>query len=82
MSKNKKLELSKLELAMLKRHLRGEFFPPEQTDEENMAFSRVIDKADDLMEELDAYDELGTSLMKWYYKKYNQEQQKNAKENK
>ena len=70
MDTNKKIELSELELAMLKRFLNGEFFPPEQTDEENKAFARVIDKADKLMEELDAYDELGNSLMEWFYHKY------------
>lgn len=70
METNKKIELSELELAMLKRNLNGEFFPPEQTDEENKAFARVIDKADKLMEELNAYDELGNSLMEWFYNKY------------
>lgn len=70
METNKKIELSELELAMLKRNLNGDFFPPEQTDEENKAFARVIDKADKLMEELDAYDELGNSLMEWFYNKY------------
>ncbi len=62
---------------MLERDLRGEFFPPEQTEEENMAYARVIDKAEALMDELDAYEELGNSLMQWYYNKY-QEQQKEA----
>lgn len=65
-----KIELTALELEMLERNLRGEFFPPEQTDEENKAFANVIDKADKLMEELDAYDELGESLMQWFYDKY------------
>lgn len=65
-----KIELTPLELAMLERNLRGEFFPPEQTDEENKAFARVIDKADALMRKLDAYDELGNSLMEWFYHKY------------
>lgn len=72
-----KIELSTLELEMLERDLRGEFFPPEQTEEENMAYARVIDKAEALMDELDAYEELGNSLMQWYYNKY-QEQQKEA----
>ena len=61
-----KIELTPLELAMLERNLRGEFFPPEQTDEENKAFANVIA----LMEKLDAYDELGNSLMEWFYHKY------------
>lgn len=70
----KKIELSELELAMLKRDLRGDFFPPEQTDEENKALARVIDMADNLMEELDAYDELGDSLMQWFYDKFKAQQ--------
>lgn len=69
-----RIELTPLELEMLKRDLAGEFFPPEQTDEENKAFARVIDKADKLMEELDAYDELGNSLMQWFWDKYQEQQ--------
>lgn len=72
-----KIELTPLELSMLERDLRGEFFPPEQTDEENKALARVIEKADALMEKLDAYDELGNSLMQWFYDKY-QAQEANA----
>lgn len=72
-----KIELTPLELEMLKRDLRGEFFPPEQTQEENRAYARVIDMADALMEKLDAYDELGNSLMQWFYDKY-QAQEANA----
>lgn len=70
----KKIELSELELAMLKRDLNGDFFPPEQTDEEKKALLRVIRKANKLMEELDAYDELGNSLMQWFYNKYKAQQ--------
>lgn len=36
--------------------------------------SRVIHKAEDLMRELDAYDELDNSLMEWFYKKYKEQQ--------
>ncbi len=69
----KRIEITPLELAMLKRHLNGDFFPPDQTKEEMQAMCSVIDKADNYMAELDAYDELGTSLMKWFYKKYQQQ---------
>lgn len=69
-----RIELTPLEFAMLERDLRGEFFPPEQTDEENKAFASVIDKADRLMEDLDAYDELGESLMQWFYDKYKKQE--------
>jgi hypothetical protein len=33
----------------------------------------VIKKAEDLMEELDAYDELDESLMEWFLAKYNEQ---------
>lgn len=69
-----KIELTGLELAMLERDLRGEFFPPEQTKEEAMALNRVIEKADNLMRELNAYDDLDTSLMEWFYAKYKAQQ--------
>lgn len=65
-----RIELTPLELAMLRRQLEGKFFPPQQTDEENKALANVIDKASKLMRELDAYDELGTNLMQWFYNKY------------
>lgn len=74
-TKETRIELTPLELAMLKRNLAGEFFPPEQTDEENKALANVIEKADNLMEELDAYDELGNSLMQWFYDKYQTQEQ-------
>lgn len=66
----KKIELTALELAMLERDLKGDFFPPEQTKEENMALNRVIHKASALMRELNAYEELDNSLMEWFYTKY------------
>ncbi len=74
-TKETRIELTPLELAMLKRDLAGEFFPPEQTDEENKALANVIEKADNLMEELDAYDELGDNLMQWFYDKYQAQEQ-------
>ena len=41
------------------------------TEEEQAALSSVIDKAYDLMEELDAYEESGEDVIKWFYEKYN-----------
>lgn len=78
MNNEKKIKLSKLELAMLERDLAGEFFPPQQTKEENKALARVIEYADDLMRELNAYDELfkyeDMSSMQWLYDKYKEQQ--------
>ncbi len=38
----------------------------------------VLDIADHLMEELDAYDELDDSLLKWFYNKYKEQQAQNV----
>lgn len=66
----KRIELSDLELQMLKQSVSGDFSPMGATEEEAEAMNSVIDKADKLMEELDAYDELGNSLMVWFLNKY------------
>lgn len=66
----KKIELTELELKMLKLNVAREFYPLVATEEESKAMISVIDKAEKLMEELDAYDELGDSLMEWFLDKY------------
>jgi hypothetical protein len=33
----------------------------------------VVDRAEALMEELNAYDELDDNLVRWYYDKYKQQ---------
>ncbi|MCR5504085.1 MAG: hypothetical protein K6E94_00665 [Elusimicrobiaceae bacterium] len=74
-SENKeKITLTDLELAVLKKDIAGEFFPPEATDEERKAMASVIDKADAYCEELDAYDEIGESLMVWFLNQYEAQQ--------
>lgn len=74
-SENKeKITLTDLELAMLKKDIAGEFFPPEATDEERKALASAIDKADAYCEELDAYDEIGESLMVWFLNQYEAQQ--------
>jgi hypothetical protein len=65
-----KIELSPLELEMLKKNVSREFEPMTATAEEAKAMNSVIAKADALMEQLDAYEELGDSLMEWYLHKY------------
>lgn len=65
-----KITLTDLELAMLKKDIAGEFFPPEATEEERAAMVSVIDKADAHCEKLDAYDDIGDSLMVWFLNQY------------
>ncbi|MBQ7774515.1 MAG: hypothetical protein IJ379_01210 [Lachnospiraceae bacterium] len=55
---------------MLKQNVNGEFSPMVATEEEAEAMNSVIDKADKLMEELNAYEELDNSLMEWFLNKY------------
>lgn len=65
-----KVELTKEELDLLKRQVKGKFNHWSATIEEKELMMGVIDKADKLMEELDAYDELDGDLMAWYLAKY------------
>lgn len=66
-----KIELSQKEIEII------ELFIAEKVDIETVATEEqkellmgVIDKADALMEELNAYEELDGNLVKWYYDKY------------
>lgn len=70
-----KIELTELELKMLKLNVAREFYPLVATEEEAKAMNSVITKAEDLMEELDAYDELDESLMEWFLDKYKKQVQ-------
>ena len=69
-----KIQLTELELAMMKKDIAGEFFPPEATEEERKAMVSVIDKADAYCEKLDAYEEIGDSLMVWFLNQYEAQQ--------
>ena len=44
------------------------------TDEQKELLMGVTDRAEALMEELNAYDELDDNLIKWYYDKYKAQQ--------
>lgn len=71
----KRIELTGLELQMLKLNVAREFYPLVATIEEMKAMNSLIKKAEDLMEELDAYDELDESLMEWFLERYNKQTQ-------
>ena len=66
----KKIELTDLELRVLQQDVKGEFSDFDATEEELRAMVSMLNKADDLMRELDAYNELGDSLILWYWNKY------------
>jgi hypothetical protein len=75
-----KIELSADEIKVIHQQLNGEIEIYNATDEQQRLLSSVIDKADALLDETDAYDELeeqGNDLVQWFWNKY-QEQQKQA----
>lgn len=75
-----KIELSADEIKVIHQQLNGEIEIYNATDEQQRLLSSVIEKADALLDETDAYDELeeqGNDLVQWFWNKY-QEQQKQA----
>jgi hypothetical protein len=70
---DRKIELTELEYRMLLLLVNNDPFLQPTTDEDIKAACNVIKKAENLMEELNAYDELGNSLVKWFLTKYNEQ---------
>jgi hypothetical protein len=66
----KKIILSDEEIAIIEKQLNGQFSPLESTNKERQTFNRIIQSAETLCNELDAYDDVGDSLLQWYYDKY------------
>ena len=70
----KKIMLSTDEIEVINQYLKGEIEVWNATDEQQKLLGGVIDKADALLEELDAYDELqkvpNADLVIWYFEKY------------
>lgn len=66
----KRIILTDEEKAIIEKQLNGEFSPFDATDEERQTMNNVIQSAEALCKELDAYDDIGDSLLQWYYDKY------------
>lgn len=58
--------LTELEETMLQQNINGEFDPMTATMDEAAATNRIIEMADNLMESLDAYNELDGDLLVWF----------------
>lgn len=58
--------LTDMEEKMLQQNISGEFDPMTATMEEAAATNRIIEMADNLMESLDAYNELNGDLLVWF----------------
>lgn len=70
MAEEKKIILTDEEKAVIEKQLKGELNAFFMEDREREIIDKVIDDANALMTELDAFDEMGDDLVKWYYDKY------------
>lgn len=69
-----KVELTQAEIALIDKHLNGEYNPFFASKEEQEMLNSIIERAEALEEELDAYDETTeTDLLKWYKQKNNEQ---------
>lgn len=60
---------------IIEKQLNKKLNPFFMEDREREVIDKVIDDANALMLELDAYDELDDDLIAWYYNKYKAQQQ-------
>ena len=70
MATEKKIILSDFEKEVIEKQLAGELNTFFMADDERKAIDKITEDAHALMVELDAFDELGDSLIAWYYNKY------------
>ena len=73
MAKDYDISLTQEELGLLKKYVNeGEDFVNVTDEHIQQVYTSIIDKADELQEQLDAYDESTPDLLVWFYKKYNE----------
>lgn len=65
-----KIELTDDEIRIIEKQLSGELTSFNATEEEQIIMCSVVDKAEALMHELEAYEESGDDLIQWFYDKY------------
>lgn len=61
---------NELEREIAEGYLKGSIDPSNMPEHLLEAASGLVDKAEALMDELDAYDEMGDDLWGWYFTKY------------
>ena len=69
-----KIELTDGEIKVIEMQVNGKFDPFDATDEEQLAMNSVMDKANALMDELEAWEESGDDVVKWFYDKFKEQQ--------
>ena len=77
-----KIELSDAEIKVIKQQLNGEIEVWHATEEQKKLLMGVIDKADALLEKLDAYDDMTENYeadtILWFWHKYQEQEAKEA----
>ena len=68
------IQLTAEEIKVIQQQLNGEISAFTATPEQPTVLMGVIDKAEALMHELQAYEESGDDLIAWYYNKYKAQQ--------
>lgn len=66
----RKINLTEEERNVIEKYLNRDLNTFFMEDREREVIDKVIDDANDLIDELDAYDELDDDLIRWYYDKY------------
>lgn len=73
-----KIELTELQKALIQKQLNEQYDPFMASEEEQVAFNDVIDKAEALSDELDAVDDYVDNydgdMIKWFWDKYQEQQ--------
>lgn len=69
-----KIELKDTQKAVIQKYLEGEYSPFFSEEAEQAAMNEVIDMANDLMDELEAYDDAGEDLIRWFWGKYQEQE--------
>ena len=68
-----KIELHEKQKAVLQKYIDGDYDPFFSSEDEQQAMNQAIDMANELEEELDAYDESGEDLLRWFWNKFQEQ---------
>lgn len=69
-----KIVLNTKQKAIIQKYVDGNYSPFFSNTEDQEAMNQVLDMANELEEELDAYDESGDDLVKWFWEQYQKQQ--------
>jgi len=68
---SKKINFSDAEKEVIQKYFNGEITAFGTSEEDMKTMSGVIKQAENLMHDLEAYDEASEDMIKWFWEKYN-----------